>query len=73
LVNKFYKSQPHHQYHQVNYKVYLLFLFAKIATIIDIMKGCSRIMYVVVGKRKRIRSDALLAFLGASVKGGEDL
>ena len=37
------------------------------------MKGCSRIMYVGVGKRKRIRSDALLAFLGASVKGGEDL
>lgn len=69
----FYKSQSHRQYHQVNYKVYLLLLFAKIATIIDIMKGCSRIMYVVVGKRKRIRSDALLAFLGASVKGGEDL
>lgn len=37
------------------------------------MKECSRIMYVVVGKRKRIRSDALLAFLGAIVKGGEDL
>lgn len=36
------------------------------------MKECCRIMYV-VGKRKRICSDALLAFLGASVKGGEDL